>query len=124
MIGHLVSCYGAADRYLGMLASVLGEAERARAHFEGALELNRRMGAPTWLAHTAYEYARFLLSRGSADRDRADALLAEASALADRIGMPTLQRRIAALRSSMLAESSRTGSRPARRRSCSSSRAG
>ena len=34
MIGHLVSCYGAADRYLGMLASVLGEAERARAHFE------------------------------------------------------------------------------------------
>ena len=63
MIGHLVSCYGAADRYLGMLASVLGEAERARAHFEGALELNRRMGAQTWIAHTAYEYARFLLSR-------------------------------------------------------------
>ena len=35
MIGHLVSCYGAADRYLGMLASVLGEAERAEEHFEG-----------------------------------------------------------------------------------------
>jgi DNA-binding CsgD family transcriptional regulator len=103
-IGHLVSCYGAADRYLGMLASVLGEAERARAHFEGALELNRRMGAPTWLAHTGYEYARFLLPRGSADRDRADALLAEVAALADRIGMPSLQRRIAALRSSMLAD--------------------
>ena len=30
MIGHLVSCYGAADRYLGMLAATLGEAERAR----------------------------------------------------------------------------------------------
>ena len=25
------------------------------------MELNRRMGAVTWLAHTAYEYARFLL---------------------------------------------------------------
>ncbi len=103
-IGHLVSCYGAADRYLGMLASVLGEAERARGHFESALELNRRMGAPTWLAHTAYEYARFLLSRGSTDGDRADALLAEAAALADRIEMPALQRRIATLRSSRLAD--------------------
>jgi DNA-binding CsgD family transcriptional regulator len=104
MIGHLVSCYGAADRYLGMLASVLGEAERAREHFESALELNRRMGAPTWIAHTAYEYARLLLSLGSADRARAHALLAEASALADRIGMPALRGKIAALRPSVRAE--------------------
>jgi DNA-binding CsgD family transcriptional regulator/tetratricopeptide (TPR) repeat protein len=104
MIGHLVSCYGAADRYLGMLASVLGEPERARAHFDGALELNRRMGAQTWIAHTAYEYARFLLSADSRGHDRADALLAEASALADRIGMPTLRRRIAALRPSLVVE--------------------
>ena len=29
MIGHLVACYGAADRYLGMLAATLGEPERA-----------------------------------------------------------------------------------------------
>ena len=29
MVGHLVSCYGAADRYLGMLAAVLGEYDRA-----------------------------------------------------------------------------------------------
>jgi DNA-binding CsgD family transcriptional regulator len=104
MIGHLVSCYGAADRYLGMLASVLGEAERAHAHFEGALELNRRMGAPTWIAHTAYEYARFLRPLGSAERDRAEALLAEASALADRIGMPALRGKIAALRPPVRAE--------------------
>ena len=36
MIGHLVSCYGAADRYLGMLAATLGEWERAEEHFERA----------------------------------------------------------------------------------------
>ena len=36
MVGHLVSCYGAADRYLGMLASTLGEWERAEEHFEQA----------------------------------------------------------------------------------------
>ena len=57
MIGHLVACHGAADRYLGMLAATLGEAERAEEHFERAMELNRRMGAVTWLAHTAYQYA-------------------------------------------------------------------
>ena len=68
MIGHLVSCYGAADRYLGMLASVLGEWERAEEHFEAGMALNRRMGAATWLAHTGYEYARFLLARPGGDR--------------------------------------------------------
>ena len=97
MIGHLVSCYGATDRYLGMLAATLGEAERAVEHFERALELNRRMEAATWLAHTAYEYGRFLLARARGDRERAGALLGEAATLAGRIGMPTLLGRIQAL---------------------------
>jgi len=94
MIGHLVSCYGAADRYLGMLAATLGESERAEEHFEQALALNREMGAATWLAHTAYEFGRFLLAR---DRERATVLLGEAASLAGRIGMPTLLARIQAL---------------------------
>jgi DNA-binding CsgD family transcriptional regulator/tetratricopeptide (TPR) repeat protein len=97
MIGHLVSCHGAADRYLGMLAATLGESQRAEEHFERAMELNRRMGAVTWLAHTAYEYGRLLVARGPSERDRADALLGEAAALAQRIGMPTLLGRVRAL---------------------------
>jgi DNA-binding CsgD family transcriptional regulator/tetratricopeptide (TPR) repeat protein len=97
MIGHLVCCYGAADRYLGMLAATLGEAQRAEAHFERALELNRRMEMPTWVAHTAYEHARFLQGRGSAHRSRAQALAGEAAALAERIGLRTLRDRIRAL---------------------------
>ena len=97
MIGHLVSCYGSADRYLGMLAATLGEADRAEAHFESALELNRRMGAATWVAHTAYEYGRLLQARRGGDRARARALLAEAASLAERIGMPTLTGRIRAV---------------------------
>jgi DNA-binding CsgD family transcriptional regulator len=96
MIGHLVSCYGAADRYLGMLAATLGEWSRAEEHFERALALNRSMGAATWLAHTSYEYARCLRAQRG-DRDRADALLGEASALAGRIGMPSLLGRVRAL---------------------------
>jgi DNA-binding CsgD family transcriptional regulator len=95
MIGHLVSCYGAADRYLGMLAATLVESDRAVAHFERAMELNRRMGAATWLAHTAYEYGRCLASHG--DGDHAHALLGEAATLAGRIGMPTLLGRIQSL---------------------------
>ena len=90
MIGHLVACYGAADRYLGMLAATLGEAERAEEHFERAMDQNRRMGASTWVAHTAYEYGRFLLGRGPGARDRAQALLGEAAGLAEQIGMEGL----------------------------------
>ena len=52
MVGHLVACYGAMDRYLGMTATVLGDWERAEAHFQTALALNTRLGARTWLAHT------------------------------------------------------------------------
>lgn len=97
MIGHLVSCYGAADRYLGMLAATLGEAERAEAHFERALALNRRMEMGTWVAHTAYEQARFLQRRGGPHRVRAQALAGEAAVLAERIGMRALLARIGAL---------------------------
>jgi DNA-binding CsgD family transcriptional regulator len=97
MVGHMVACYGAADRYLGMLAATLGEQGRAEEHFELALEQNRRMGASTWVAHTGYEYGRFLLGRGGASRVRAKAILGEARALAEGIGMEGLLGRIGAL---------------------------
>lgn len=96
-IGHMVACYGAADRYLGMLAATLGEGERAEECFERALEQNRAMGASTWVAHTAYEYGRLLRGRGAAAQTRADALLGESAALAKRIGMAGLLGRIRAL---------------------------
>jgi DNA-binding CsgD family transcriptional regulator len=95
MIGHGVACYGAADRYLGMLAATLGDIDRATRHFETALRLNRQMGARTWLAHTAYEYGRMLLAQG--DADRAEQLLAEAALLAETVGMPALLARTHAL---------------------------
>jgi DNA-binding CsgD family transcriptional regulator len=95
MIGHLVTCYGAADRYLGMLAATLGEWERAEAHFECAAELNRRGGMVTWLGHTLYQRGRARLARG--DRAGAAALLGEAAAVADGAGLPALRDRIRAL---------------------------
>ena len=98
LIGHVVACHGAADRHLGMLAATFGDGDRASAHYERALALNRRMGARTWLAHTAYHYGRALLEAARADaRGRAIALLDEAEALAAAVGMPALRRRVAGL---------------------------
>ena len=94
MIGNGVACYGAADRFLGMLAATLGDAPLAERHFGVALALNRRMGARTWVARTAYEHGRMLHARG--DRERAAELLGEARELAREIGMPTLLDRIEA----------------------------
>jgi DNA-binding CsgD family transcriptional regulator len=94
MIGHLVACYGAMDRYLGMTAAVLGEWERSEEHFRAALALNTRLGARTWLAHTAYGYARMLLARGAGDdRSHARGQLGLALGLAKTIGLPGLERR-------------------------------
>jgi DNA-binding CsgD family transcriptional regulator len=99
MVGHLVACYGAADRYLGDAASVVGDWERAEAHYEAAVALELRLGARTWLAHTSYSFARMLLARGRPeDRVRAQDLLATALVLAQAIGLPALEGRIAELR--------------------------
>lgn len=95
-IGHGVACYGAADRYLGMLAATLGDRTLAAEHFEDALALNRSMGARTYVAHTAYQYGR-MLAGDSGGRVRADELLAEAGALAGEIGMPVLAGRVRAI---------------------------
>jgi DNA-binding CsgD family transcriptional regulator/tetratricopeptide (TPR) repeat protein len=94
MVGHLVACYGAMDRYLGMTSAVLGDWDRAERHFQSALALDTRLGARTWLAHTAHWYARMLLARGTGDdRSHARAQLGVALGLAQTIGLPTLARR-------------------------------
>lgn len=98
MIAHGVAFYGAADRFLGMLAATVGDTDAAVAHFERAAELNERMGSLTWLAHTEYEHGRALLARGTADDvAAAGEHLARAAALAERIGMLALLARIRAL---------------------------
>jgi DNA-binding CsgD family transcriptional regulator/tetratricopeptide (TPR) repeat protein len=91
VVGHGVACYGAADRFLGLLANTLGDAERADAHLGRAVEYNRRMGAATWLAHTLYAHGALLADR---DPGRASTLLREGAALAERIEMTSLRARI------------------------------
>ena len=95
MIGHGVACFGAADRYLGMLAATLGGPQRPKSASCAAAELERRMGATTWLAHTAYEHGRTLLEKG--DAQQGAPLLAEAAILAESVGMLALLARVRAL---------------------------
>jgi DNA-binding CsgD family transcriptional regulator len=88
MVGHLVACFGATDRYLGMLASVLGEWELAERHFEAAASLNRQLGARTWLAHTLCEHGRMLQERGRArDRKAAGILIEQSLRLSRQCGL-------------------------------------
>jgi tetratricopeptide (TPR) repeat protein len=93
--GIVTVCYGAASRYLGMLAATLGAFDQTEAHFEHALEMNQRIGARPWLAHTKAEYALLLRRRGRrGDSERAEALANEAWKIAAELDMVLLKRRL------------------------------
>ena len=95
MVGAGNMCYGAAGRYLGSLATVLGRWDEAEKHFSEALRLNLQQGAKPSAAHTHREYADMLIARGrTADRVRSMSLLDEALALARELGMKELERKV------------------------------
>jgi tetratricopeptide (TPR) repeat protein len=78
---------GAVSRYLGRLCSTLSRHEAAT-HFECALELNARMGARPWLAHSQYDYAHTLLRRETpAAVQRASDMLGQSRATYHELGM-------------------------------------
>jgi class 3 adenylate cyclase/tetratricopeptide (TPR) repeat protein len=91
-------CCGSAARYLGMLAGVIGDWAGTEEHFEAALEMDERLQAWPWLAHTQHEFAAALLARGApGDRVRADRLLVAAAETAQRLSMTSLQQKIRSL---------------------------
>lgn len=99
VVGFAVACFGAAARYLGLLAATMSHWTEAEQHFEAALEMNARMGARPWLAHTQVQFAAMLLARGQpADRDRANSLLDEALAIAAELEMKFLSEKIETLK--------------------------
>ncbi|MGO9603200.1 MAG: adenylate/guanylate cyclase domain-containing protein [Candidatus Binataceae bacterium] len=93
---------GSAELYLGLLAATMSRFEEAQTHFEAALELNARMGALPWVAHTQYDFARMLLKRAHAgDRQRGIELLAAARETAQRLRMSHLCNQTATLMSEL-----------------------
>lgn len=93
--GTAVACFGAASRFLGMLASTGQRWTDAERHFVEAIAMNERQGSQTWLAHSRYQYARMLALRARAkDRTQIRTLLAQARSAADAIGLFDLAMKI------------------------------
>ena len=88
-------CCGSTARYLGLLADALGDWSAAEEHFEYALQMNERMGAAPWLAHSQHEFAVMLAARNrKGDQARAAELLARAATAAKASNMFALVERI------------------------------
>lgn len=87
------ACNGSVARVLGRLSATMERWDRASRHFEEALQTNRRLGAPHFVAHTQVQYADMLLARAQpGDRARAARLLDESAATYRRLGMPAAER--------------------------------
>jgi eukaryotic-like serine/threonine-protein kinase len=94
-IGWADVSYGALERYLGSLASLMKRFDEAKAHFVSALRFEQHMEAPPFMAHTRHEYAAMLLKRGrESDRDEALGLLRQALGGASALGMKDLEKRV------------------------------
>jgi class 3 adenylate cyclase len=94
-----VTCIGAASRYVGTLAALMGRWDEAEQHYNDALELNAKIGSPPWVALTQQWYSKMLLDRdGPGDREKALSLLSEALDVAQELGMKTLVERCLGLK--------------------------
>ncbi|MGH2727192.1 MAG: tetratricopeptide repeat protein, partial [Actinomycetota bacterium] len=79
---------GSAARWLGVLAAAMGDPARAEKHYREAVELNQRMGARPWLAHTLRDFGELLVHGGDADaRSRGIELLERAAGIYRTAGM-------------------------------------
>jgi class 3 adenylate cyclase/tetratricopeptide (TPR) repeat protein len=96
--GATTACTGAAARRLGNLAALTKDWEISDSMFEQAIEIDTRMGALPWLAHSKAAYAAALQTRGrSKDAERAFQLEAEALAISRNLGMISLRSRLEGL---------------------------
>jgi transcriptional regulator with XRE-family HTH domain len=75
----VASFLGAADHWLGVLATTAGRYPEAGAHFEAALARHRAMGARPWAALTEEAYGRVLSLRGRPDDLEQAAALTESA---------------------------------------------
>jgi DNA-binding CsgD family transcriptional regulator len=95
-------CFGAADHYLGLLASAMGRFDEAERCFEAAIAFHTRMIAPPLVARSRRAYAAMLLRRARpADVVRAHRLLDEVVAVYRALGMERWATEAEALRAGL-----------------------
>jgi ATP/maltotriose-dependent transcriptional regulator MalT len=81
-------CLGATARILGLLATTMGEWDKAARHYADAIELNARIGAVPCVAHSQLGFATVLTRRdGCGDAERAHDLAVAARATFVRLDM-------------------------------------
>ena len=86
--GGIYACTGAVSRYLGLLASALGDWDEAERHLADALRLHETMPSPPLVARTQNDLGAVLLRRGRrGDRERARSLACSSVSAADDMGM-------------------------------------
>ncbi len=91
VVSFSVLCRGAVDRYLGLLAGVLGDYPEAERHFQAAQRIHARLRSPLWSARTEIDLAA---SRAAAGEPATAARSLEATlALAEARGWPGLAAR-------------------------------
>jgi hypothetical protein len=87
---------GPVGRVVGDLAATLGQFDVAEEAYAAGLELVKRTGWRPWEAWTHLSIGRMLMQRDRPrDRERAREHLAQASTIAQELGMTTLQSRLA-----------------------------
>ncbi len=89
--GQFVALFGSADRYLGAVDSLLGEASAAEEWFGSAAEMDTRMGAPLHQAETFARRAMHLRRAGAPAREL-EAVTARARQIAEPLGLARVLR--------------------------------
>jgi tetratricopeptide (TPR) repeat protein len=95
VVGPAIASYGSVAYYLGLLATTTRRWQEAEVHFEQARTMNARMAAWPGVAHAATAHAHMLLTRHRlGDLEKAIALLNQALATAQGLGMTGLAAKI------------------------------
>jgi tetratricopeptide (TPR) repeat protein len=99
VVGSGVACCGAVERSLGLVALAAGRVDEAEGLLAVALQRNRDVGARPWALRTMVAQASMLRVRSRpGDKERSQALLAEAASGAAGLGAHGLLRAIDRLR--------------------------
>ena len=85
--GGVVLILGSVAHFLGLLATVLHRWDDAARHYEAAIALETRMGAPPFVTRSQILYAELLLRGGDGDLRLAYRLAKQALATSQELGM-------------------------------------
>jgi len=95
--------YGSIDWALGTLATTLGRYAQAEVHFSAAPLVEKRLGAPLFLARTQAGWARALIAAGNVeDLERAQAMLEQAGDAALKLGAQGVAREVSSCRAALV----------------------